>query len=117
MKLPAIPRREKRVPMSIALQLAGHADMPGIETTFTENVSSKGARVHSVRPWRKNERLWVSSLPGGFRAQARVAYCQAQRGQGFAVGLEFLNPTGDWVIDNPEHELPKAASEHGNHTS
>jgi hypothetical protein len=101
MKVKAVPRREKRVPMAIAVQLCGHADMPGIETTFTENVSSQGARVYSVRPWKKNEQLWVASLPGGFRSQARVAYCERQEGNGFAVGLEFLNPAGDWVIAQP----------------
>lgn len=85
--------------MAIAVQLAGHTDMPGIETTFTENVSAQGARVHSVRPWRKNERLWLASLPGGFRSQARVAYCERQRGSGFAVGLEFLEATRGWVIE------------------
>jgi hypothetical protein len=84
--------------MAIAVQLGGHADMPGIETTFTENVSSHGARVFSVRPWRKDENLWLSSLPGGFHSQARVAYCVRQRSNGFAVGLEFTSPSGDWVI-------------------
>ena len=98
MKAKAIPRREKRVPMAIAVQLGGHTDMPGIESTFTENVSSLGARVYSVRPWRRNEQLWLSSLPGGFQSQARVAYCERQQGTGFAVGLEFVDPKGDWVI-------------------
>lgn len=104
MKVKAIPRREKRVPMAIAVQLGGHADMPGIETTFTENVSSQGARVYSVRPWRKEERLWLSSLPGGFHSQARVAYCERQQENGFAVGLEFVDPKGDWVIGAPVGE-------------
>jgi hypothetical protein len=98
MKVKAIPRREKRVPMAIAVQLGGHADMPGIETTFTENVSSHGARVYSVRPWRKDDRLWLSSLPGGFQSEARVAYCERQQVAGFAIGLEFLDPKGDWVV-------------------
>ncbi len=100
-KAMAIARREKRIPMAIAVQLGGHADMPGIETTFTENVSSRGARVCSVRPWRKNDHLWVSSLPGGFRSQARVTYCEGQQSTGFVVGLEFTDPTGDWVISAP----------------
>ncbi|NDQ57196.1 MAG: hypothetical protein GZ088_09000 [Acidipila sp.] len=110
MKVTATPRRESRVPMAIAVQLGGHTDMPGIETTFTENVSSQGARVHSVRPWRKNERLWLASLPGGFRSQARVAYCERQRGSGFAVGLEFLEATSGWVIEPasaPEEAGPR----------
>lgn len=100
-KVIAIPRREKRIPMAIAVQLGGHADMPGIETTFTENVSSHGARVYSVRPWRKGDCLWVSSLPDGFHSQARVTYCERQQSNGFAVGLEFTDPAGDWVISPP----------------
>ena len=95
-------RRDKRVPMAIAVQLSGHSNVQGTESTFTENVSANGARVYSVRPWRKNERLWLSSLPGGFRSLARVAYCQALTGQGFALGLEFLERTAGWVIEPPQ---------------
>jgi hypothetical protein len=96
----AIERPEKRIPMAIAVHISGHARMPGIETTFTENVSSRGARVVSTRRWRPNEMLEIASLPGDFRAKARVAYCQPQS-EGFAIGLEFLEPTGRWVVNAP----------------
>ncbi|MGB6198270.1 MAG: PilZ domain-containing protein [Candidatus Acidiferrales bacterium] len=91
-------RWEKRVPMTLAVHLCGNAETPGTETAFTENVSPRGVRVVSVRRWRANEDLDFVSLPGTFRARARVAYCQPLSGQGYAVGLEFLEQTGRWVV-------------------
>ena len=95
-----LDRLEKRIPMAIAVHISGHGRAPGVETTFTENVSSRGARVSSIRRWRANETLEIESLPGDFRARARVAYCQPQS-EGFVIGLEFLEPTGRWVVNAP----------------
>ncbi len=97
----AVERIEKRIPMEVAVQISGHQQTPGVETTFTENVSSRGARVVTVRRWQPEDRLAFASLPGDFLARARVAYCQALRGKGFVIGLEFLEPTGRWVIQPP----------------
>ncbi len=94
------PRKETRIPMEVGVHISGHLDLPGIETTFTENVSSRGARVFSTRRWRPNDRLSISTLTGSFRSLARVAYCESVRGAGYAVGLEFLDSSGDWVLDN-----------------
>ena len=95
-----IERLEKRIPMAIAVHISGHGRLPGVETTFTENVSSRGARVSSSRRWRPNETLEIESLPGDFRARARVTYCQP-KSEGFVIGLEFLEPSGRWVINTP----------------
>jgi hypothetical protein len=92
------PRRETRVPMEVGVQITGHPVMPGTETTFTENVSPHGARVLSNRPWNTGDRLTISTLTGAFRAIARVAYCQTIAHSGFAVGLEFVEPSGKWVV-------------------
>ena len=97
----AVERREKRIPMELAVQIVGHTQAPGVEMTFTENVSARGARVMTVRRWRPNDRLMIASLPGDFRSPARVAYCQPLHGQGFVMGVEFLEPTGKWVIGPP----------------
>ena len=86
------------MPMEVGVQISGHAKLPGVETTFTQDVSSSGARVLSVRPWRPNDRLLIATLTGAFRSLARVAYCQPQRESGFAIGLEFLEPDGSWVV-------------------
>jgi hypothetical protein len=96
------PRLEKRIPMEVAVQLSGNQHTPGVETTFTQDVSSRGARVVTVRRWQPNDRVVIASLPGDFRATARVAYCQPLRGVGFAIGLEFLEPDGRWVISPPQ---------------
>jgi hypothetical protein len=95
-----IERLEKRIPMAVAVHISGHGRAPGVETTFTENVSSRGGRVSSIRRWRANETLEIESLPGNFRARARVTYCQPQS-EGFVIGLEFLEPSGRWVVDAP----------------
>lgn len=97
-----VSRRETRIPMEVGVHISGHAVLPGTETTFTENVSLHGARVLSVRRWKINDRLTIATLPGSFRSIARVTYCQHVPGTGFAVGLEFVEPSGRWVVtDGP----------------
>jgi hypothetical protein len=92
-------RREPRIPMEVGVHISGHIAMPGTETTFTEDVSTHGARVLSVRRWSTNDRLTISMLTGSFRSLARVTYCNPARDDGFAVGLEFLEPNGRWVVN------------------
>jgi PilZ domain len=93
-------RLERRIPMTVAVHISGREPGLGVETTFTENVSSRGARVSSIRRWRCNDKLEIKSLPGDFRALARVAYCRPHS-EGFVIGLEFLEPTGRWVVNTP----------------
>jgi hypothetical protein len=91
-------RAERRVPMEIPVILDGHRQVPGTESTFTENVSARGARVVSTRRWEQGERLTFVSRTGEFRSSARVAYCHPLQGDGFAIGVEFLEPKGRWVV-------------------
>jgi hypothetical protein len=101
-RLYSFHRGERRIPMEIGVFLEGHREFPGAESTFTENVSARGARVVSFRPWKQNERLTFISRTGEFRSSARVAYCQPLQGEGFAVGVEFLEPKGRWVVQSPK---------------
>ena len=92
-------RTEERVPMAVAVHLSGHQQIPGVETTFTENVSAaRRACSHPPADGRSDDRLAIALLPGDFRANARVAYCHPSKGEGFAIGLEFLEPSGRWVL-------------------
>ena len=91
-------RAEARTQMEIPVVLDGHRQMPGLEATFTENVSTRGARVISVRHWQKGDSLMLASRTGEFRSSARVAYCQPLHGDGYAVGVEFLDSQGRWVV-------------------
>jgi PilZ domain len=93
-----VPRRETRVPMEVGVHISGHAALPGTEVTFTENVSLHGARVLSPRRLRINDRLTIATLPGSFRSVARVAYCETVPEAGYAVGIEFIEPSGSWVV-------------------
>ncbi|HET7150390.1 MAG TPA: PilZ domain-containing protein [Candidatus Acidoferrum sp.] len=94
-------RAEKRIPMEIPVLINGHRDVPGSEATFTENVSARGARVVTVRHWEEGAKLHFASSTGEFRSPARVAYCQSLQGDGFAIGVEFLQPKGRWVVQFP----------------
>jgi PilZ domain len=94
-------RADARIPMEIPVVLDGHRRVPGTESTFTENVSARGARVISVRRWEPDEQLTFLSRTGEFRSSARVAYCQPVQGDGFAIGLEFIEPKGRWVVQSP----------------
>ena len=84
--------------MEVAVRILSDGPAPEVEETFTENVSSRGARVLSMRRRQPDDRLLLASRPGDFCATARVAYCQPLRGDGFAIGLEFLEPAGPWVV-------------------
>ena len=95
-------RGERRIPLEIPVVIDGHHAKPGVESTFTENVSAKGARVVSVRSWKKGEQLTFVLRTGEFRSSARVAYCQPLRGDGYAIGVEFLEPQGRWVVESPK---------------
>jgi PilZ domain-containing protein len=95
-------RAERRIPMEIPVVLDGHRATPGAESTFTENVSARGARVVSSRRWEKGEALTFVLRTGEFRSLARVAYCQPQHGDGYAVGVEFLDPAGRWVVQSKQ---------------
>jgi hypothetical protein len=97
----AFHRAERRIPMEIPVLIDGHLRAPGSESTFTENVSARGARVVSVRRWEQGERLMFASRTGEFRSSARVAYCKPLNDLGFAVGLEFLEPKGRWFVQSP----------------
>src|SRR5262245_64669999 len=93
-------RNERRIPMEIGVYLEGNRQVPGAESTFTENVSERGARVMSVRRWELNDRLTFTSRSGEFRSSARAPYCQPMQRAGFAIGVEILETRGRWVVQS-----------------
>ncbi len=94
----AISRLEARIPMTLAVNISNLQQSPRVETTFTENVSLRGARVLPTCRWRPGDRLSFALLPGHFRVDARVVYCRPQRDREFAIGLEFLEPVARWFL-------------------
>jgi hypothetical protein len=95
---PAAKRGEDRTPMEVIVDLASvDVRMPAQEGV-TVNVSPRGARVLTTKPWKPNDRLNVRSLLGSFRSRARVVYCVPTNENQFAVGLQFFAAAGQWRI-------------------
>ncbi len=93
----AVARRfEERVPLTVRVDLCSLDVRHRTQEGLTENISAHGARVVSNNPLRLNERLNLWSLPGDFRARARVVYCEPVGHNSFAIGLQLLATTGDW---------------------
>lgn len=93
----AVSRRiEERVPLAVRVDLCSLDVRHRTQEGLTENISVHGARVVSTSPWRLNERLNLWSLPGDFRARARVVYCEPRGQTSFAIGLQLLASSGGW---------------------
>jgi len=77
------------------MQICAVNDPRVVELTTVENVSLYGARVTSKCYWEPGSHVEVKSTSGEFLrpvvARARVVYCQAIDGIGFAIGLDFLS--------------------------
>ena len=95
-----VERLEKRIPMTVAVHISGANAWPGWRQR-SPRTSVRAARAFpAFAAGGANEKLEIDSLPGDFRALARVAYCRPQS-EGFVIGLEFLEPTGRWVVNTP----------------
>src|SRR5216683_5719406 len=82
-------RLEKRIRLSVPVEITNLLDLAATERTTTENVCSLGIRILTKRARDLNERLMVSSLRGDLRTLARVVYCQHVPENRFALGLEL----------------------------
>jgi hypothetical protein len=89
----------RRIPKRLTAELSRPDESVSKEMTFTENVSSRGARVTTVRRWRPGTRVLVTFLRNGVRSKGRVAYCERKESGDFAIGVElsaqFQIPRGD----------------------
>ena len=93
----AIARRlEQRIPLSVRVDLCSLDVRQPAQEGVTENISGHGVRVVSSNPLKRNERLNLWSLPGDFRARARVVYCRPLAHHSFAIGLQLLASAGEW---------------------
>jgi PilZ domain len=106
-------RTEDRRPMKVNVDLSSLDVRTPAQEGITENVSPRGARILTNKPWKPNERLNVRSLRGNFRSRARVVYCvpvqepvqeekagdSPQTGDPvFAIGLQLFATAGNWQL-------------------
>lgn len=91
-------RKETRTPRTLRVLLSSGAQPVVAEYAATENISSYGARVRADRPWKPDASVLIKATVGEPWARARVVYCQTLKSHTFAVGLEFLGRSGDWLL-------------------
>jgi hypothetical protein len=82
-------RLRRRIPKRSTAELSRPDESVPKEMTFTENVSTQGARVTTVRRWRPGTRVLLTFLRDGVRSEGRVAYCQRKESGDFAIGVEL----------------------------
>ena len=93
-------RTEDRMPMKINVDLASLDVRTPAQEGITENISARGARILTTKPWKPNDRLNVRSLVGNFRSRARVVYCVPIDAGQFAIGLQLFATAGNWKSPN-----------------
>jgi hypothetical protein len=91
-------RIEKRLPIAVAVHLAGVEDHPveSAELAYTENISDHGACVISRRAWQPGESAQVTPIkePGALRG--KVVHCRKCSNERYAVGLAFQECEVAW---------------------
>src|SRR5215831_4783924 len=90
-------RKENRNPERLPVLLSRMTDPLVTEQASTENVSPHGMRVLTERPWKRDTNVIVQSSTNELWARGKVVYCQPFSDRTFAIGLELLARTGDWI--------------------
>jgi hypothetical protein len=98
-----VHRLEDRSPVHVAVDLSGLDIHTVAQQGVTENVSARGARVVTSKPWHPNDHVTVRSLLGSLRSRARVVYCQPLGKDSFAIGLELFVSVGEWTMPQMQH--------------
>ena len=91
-------RKEKRNPQKRQVLLSPLEEPLVTEVGWTENVSPHGLRVLTEWPWPRGAQLTVLSSESELWDRARVVYCQPLSGNLFALGLEFLTRTTEFIM-------------------
>jgi hypothetical protein len=99
-------RTEDRTPMKVTVDLSSLDIRTPAQEGVTENVSPRGARVVTNKPWKPNDRLNLRSLLGNFRSRARVVYCVPVDDEKFAIGLQLFATAGNWKSPAARSQSP-----------
>jgi hypothetical protein len=86
-------RKERRLPIVVAVWLGGKEH----EQTYTDNLSARGARVMSARPWHAGEQAEITPVKEEARMRGEVVYCQKLEEGHFFIGLKFPHSRIPWV--------------------
>jgi hypothetical protein len=89
-------RTEKRSPLAVPVELSRLDLSLPAETTVTENISPRGARVVGRQQWQEGDCVLLKTLEGDLRWQAKVVYCEILPSNTFALGLKLLTARDWW---------------------
>jgi hypothetical protein len=90
-------RMERRLPIIAVLRLApceSSATDRG-ERTFTDNISSHGARLFSKHSWQPGDRVQVTPLNQD-AVCGKVVYCQKLPDDRYCIGVKFQDRLVTW---------------------
>lgn len=84
-------RKEKRLHIMVVVSLApvSQVSTEKCERTYTDNISPRGARVHSTSLWQLGEQAEIAPVKGETPIRGEVVYCQRLDKDRFCVGLRF----------------------------
>ncbi len=90
-------RMERRLPIVVVVRLAQAecAVADGEERTYTDNISPRGARVYSNRPWQLGDAVQVTPRNED-PACGNVVYCQTLDDGRFVIGVNFQDRPVTW---------------------
>src|SRR5260370_17305375 len=98
MRVPIV-RTEKRSAWALRVDISRLDLSLPAETTVTENISPRGARVVSRQQWQEGDRVFVKALKGDLRLRAQVVYCEILSSNPFALGPKLLTPASEVAND------------------
>ena len=93
-----VGRIEKRLPIVLVVQLARVQDepAPGMELTFTDNISTHGACVVSIGPSEVGRPIEVTSVKDRVTRRGKVKHCQKRTDSRYSIGLRFDENAVAW---------------------
>ncbi len=91
-------RIERRLPIIVMVRLAqaALAGTDGEERTYTDNVSTHGARVFSKQPWQSGDEVMVTPVNQESATCGKVVYCQRLADGRYGIGVRFQGPPVTW---------------------
>jgi hypothetical protein len=90
---------ERRLPIIVVVRLTHCPPVgtEGEEKTYTDNISSRGARIFSKHAWQPGDALRVAPLNEN-SVCANVSYCHRLPDSRYGVGVKFQGRPVTWSI-------------------
>ncbi len=91
-------RMERRLPIIVMVRLAQseRASTDEGERTYTDNISTHGARVFSKQPWQSGDEVTVTPLNEHLTTCGQVVYCQRLADGRYGIGVTFQDHPVTW---------------------